>query len=76
MLAAIAHATGFPVGIAAERLETVSIAGLPTQLFTADMSSTRIRLANATHPLMCTFALRPSHGDLPACLCLLALPAE
>ncbi|DBA89480.1 TPA: 5' exonuclease Apollo [Trebouxia sp. C0004] len=43
MLAAIAHATGVPVGIAAERLETVSIAGLPTELFTVHMSSTRIR---------------------------------
>ncbi len=56
MLAAIAHATGTAVGIAAERLNTVSIAGLPTELFTADMSSTRIRLVHATH-LLSTFAL-------------------
>lgn len=43
MLAAIAHATGDTVGVAAQRLETVRTAGLPTELFTADMSSTRIR---------------------------------
>ena len=77
MLAAIAHATGIPVGVAAERLNTVSIAGLPTELFTADMSSTRIRLVHATHPSMFTFALRPSHRNLPAYLCVCAsLPAE
>ncbi len=76
MLAAIAHATGIPVGIAVERLNTVSIAGLPTELFTADMSSTRIRLADATHSLKHTFALWPSHRNLPACLCICALPAE
>ena len=76
MLAAIAHATGTPVKIAVERLNTVSIAGLPTELFTADMSSTRIRLADATHPLLFTSALRPSHCNLPACLCISALPAE
>ena len=74
MLAAIAHATGIPVGIAAERLNTVSIAGLPTELFTADMSSTRIRLADATHPL--SPLLQPSHCNLPACLHVCALPAE
>jgi len=76
MLAAIAYATGVHIGIAAERLNTVSIAGLPTELFTADMSSTRIRLADATHPLMFTFALWPSHRNLHACLCICALPAE
>lgn len=47
MLAAIAHATGDAVGVAAQRLETVRTAGLPMELFTADMASTRIRLAAA-----------------------------
>ncbi len=72
MLAAIAHATGTPVGIAADRLNTVSIAGLPTQLFTADMSSTRIRLADDTHSFdmhLCSMAKlwRPSCMSVRTC---------
>lgn len=43
MLAAIAHATGCTIGIAGERLETVSLAGLPEHFFTTDMSATHIR---------------------------------
>ena len=45
MLAAVAHATGMPVGVPVKRLQTISIAGLPEELFTADMSATRIRWA-------------------------------
>lgn len=45
MLAAVAHATDTCIGIAAERLETIKMAGLPVELFTTDMSSTRIRWA-------------------------------
>ena len=47
MLAAIANAIGLPVGLAVQRLETVSAAGLPMELFTTDMSSTCIRSAAA-----------------------------
>ncbi|KAL0027124.1 hypothetical protein WJX79_008077 [Trebouxia sp. C0005] len=75
MLAAIAHATGTPVGVAAERLITVSIAGLPMELFTTDMSSTRIR---ALPKWMVTVEMiaklnrsRPTMGVIPtgfACL--------
>ena len=43
MLAAVAHATGSAIGIAVERLETVSLAGLPEHLFTTDMSAAHIR---------------------------------
>ena len=43
MLAAVAHATGEQIGVSVERLQTISIAGLPEELFTADMSAARIR---------------------------------
>ena len=43
MLAAIAHATKTRIGIAAERLHAVNLAGLPEHFFTTDMSSTHIR---------------------------------
>ena len=43
LLAAIAHATGCPMGVAVERMETVRLAGLPERLFTTDMSATHIR---------------------------------
>ena len=43
LLAAVAHATGTCIGIAADRLETIVTAGLPAQLFTTEMGFTRIR---------------------------------
>ena len=43
MLAAVAYATGKHVGVSVERMQTISIAGLPEELFTANMSATHIR---------------------------------
>lgn len=45
LLAAVANATGIRIGIAADRLHNVIAAGMPADLFTTDMGSTRIRWA-------------------------------
>lgn len=74
LLAAIAHAIGVPIGVAVGRLETVKIAGLPMELFTADMSSTRIRFASACAALTASYSDFSLHKHIHESCCSCTSP--